>query len=216
MTGQDYEKMIYSIAHKYSFGNDFEDLCQVGRMGLLKAVEKYDSSKGTKAFSSYVYLYIKGEMLKYIKENKVIKVSRDLLALNSSINNAKEVLTQKLMHAPSNEELSIFLEIPIEKIIEAEQATDYVRSLDYELNEEGKELTLYDSLSYDEEGYNGDILDLREEINRLTEPERKLIRARYYEDKSQQETSKLLGMSQVQVSRNETKILTKLRSKLAS
>lgn len=216
MTGQDYEKMIYSIAHKYSFGSDFEDLCQVGRIGLMKAIEKYDSSKGTKAFTSYVYLYIKGEILKYVKENKSIKIGKDLLALNNSINHAKEVLTQKLMHIPSNNELSLFLEIPIEKIEEAEQASDYVRSFDYDLNDDGKKLTLYDSLSYNEEGYNGDILDLKEEISKLTELEKRLIIARYYEDKSQQETSEILGMSQVQVSRNESKILTKLRNKLAS
>lgn len=215
MNGQDYVNMIYKIAHKYSFGSDFEDLCQVGQIGLMKAYEKYDVSYGSD-FSSYAYIYIKGEILKYIRENKVIKVSKDLLSLNKSVSNAREVLTQKMMRTPTNEELALFLEIPEEKITEASMATEYVRSLDYELNDDGKELTMYDSVRYDEKGYNDDILDLREELSRLPEEEQKLIFARYYEDKSQQETSEILGMSQVQVSRHENKILTKLKTKLAS
>lgn len=215
MNEEEYAKMIYSIAHKYSFGNDFEDLCQVGQIGLLKALENYDPEYGSK-FSSYAYTYIQGEVLKYVRENKVIKISKDLIALNKSITNAKEVLTQKMMRVPTNEELALFLEIPEEKIIEASMASEYVKSLDYELNDEGKELTLYDSISYEEKGYNDNILDLKEELALLPEEERKLIIARYYEDKSQQETSEMLGISQVQVSRNESKILTKLKTKLAS
>lgn len=215
MNGQDYVNMIYKIAHKYSFGSDFEDLCQVGQIGLMKACEKFNESYGSD-FSSYAYIYIKGEILKYIRENKVIKVSKDLISLNKSISNAREVLTQKMMRTPTNEELALFLEIPEEKITEASMATEYVKSLDYELNDDGKELTMYDSVRYDEKGYNDDILDLREELSRLPEEEQKLIFARYYEDKSQQETSEILGMSQVQVSRHENKILTKLKTKLAS
>lgn len=215
MEEQDYAKMIYSIARKYSFGSDFEDLCQVGQLGLIKAYENFNEDYGSK-FSSYAYTYIKGEILKYIRENKVIKISKDLLSLNKSITNAKEILAQKMMRIPTNEELALFLEIPEEKITEASLATEYVKSLDYELNDDGKELTMYDSIRYDEKGYDDSILDLREELQLLPEEERNLIIARYYEDKSQQETSKILGISQVQVSRNESKILTKLRTKLAS
>lgn len=216
MNGQDYSNMIYKIAHKYSFGVDFEDLCQVGQIGLMKAYEKYDKSYGSD-FSSYAYIYIKGEILKYIKENRVVKISNDLFTLNKSIAHAMEVLTQKNMKMPTNSELALFLEIPEEKINEAMMATEYVKSLDYVLNDDDdKELTLYDSIKYEEKGYDERILDLKEELSLLDENEKKLIMARYYEDKSQQETSELLGISQVQVSRNESKILTKLRSKLAS
>ena len=213
--GQDYTNMVYKIAHKYCFGGDFEDLCQVGQLGLLKAYENFKPEKGSD-FSSYAYMYIKGEILKYVRENKVIKINKDLITLNKSITNAREVLTQKMMRVPTNSELALFLEISEEKITEAYMATEYVRSLDYELNDEGKELTLYDSISYEENGYKDNILDLKEELEKLPEYERRLIIARYFEDKSQQETSELLGMSQVQVSRNEAKILTKLRTKLAS
>jgi len=215
MNGQEYVKMIYSIAHKYSFGTDFEDLCQVGQLGLLKAYENYDKEVGSN-FSSYAYLYIKGEILKYIRENRVIKVSKDMLTLNKSILKAKEVLSQKMMREPTKSELALFLEIDEEKIDEAMMATEYVKSLDYELNDDGRELTMYDSIRYEEKGYNDNILDLKEELSKLSLEERKLIIERYYNDKSQQETSRELGISQVQVSRNEAKILTKLRGKLAS
>lgn len=215
MNGQEYVKMIYSIAHKYSFGTDFEDLCQVGQLGLLKAYENYNKDIGSN-FSSYAYLYIKGEILKYIRENRVIKIGKDMMSLSKSILNAREVLSQKMMRIPTNSELAMFLEIEEDKINEAMMATEYVKSLDYELNDDGKELTMYDSIRYDEKGYNDNILDLKEALEQLSEQERKLIIARYYEDKNQQETGETLGMSQVQVSRNEAKILTKLRSKLAS
>ncbi len=215
MNGQEYIKMIYSIAHKYSFGSDFEDLCQVGQLGLLKAYENYNKDIGSN-FSSYAYLYIKGEILKYIRENRVIKIGKDMMSLSKSILNAREVLSQKMMRTPTNSELAMFLEIEEDKINEAMMATEYVKSLDYELNDDGKELTMYDSIRYDEKGYNDNILDLKEALEQLPEQERKLIIARYYEDKNQQETGETLGMSQVQVSRNEAKILTKLRSKLAS
>lgn len=215
MNGQEYIKMIYSIAHKYSFGNDFEDLCQVGQLGLLKAYENYNKDIGSN-FSSYAYLYIKGEMLKYIRENKVVKISKEMISLSKSILKAKELLSQKMMRNPTNQELAIFLEVDEEKINEAMLSCEYVKSLDYELNEDGRELTMYDSIKYDEKGYDDNVLDLRNEIEKLSDMEKQLIISRYYEDKSQQETSKILGISQVQVSRNETKILTKLRSKLAS
>lgn len=215
MNGQEYVKMIYSIAHKYSFGSDFEDLCQVGQLGLLKAYENYNKDIGSN-FSSYAYLYIKGEILKYIRENRVIKIGKDMISLSKSIMNAREVLSQKLMRTPTNSELAMFLEIEEDKINEAIMANEYVKSLDYELNDDGKELTMYDSIKYDEKGYNDNVLDLKEALDELPVQDKKLIIARYYEDKNQQETGEILGMSQVQVSRNEAKILTKLRNKLAS
>ncbi len=216
MNGQDYANMVYKIAHKYSFGSDFEDLCQVGQMGLLKAYENFNKELGSD-FSSYAYIYIKGEILKYIKENRNLKVSNELYNLNRAISRSREILLQKNMREPTIKDLAMFLEIPEAKISEALMALEYTKSLDYVLNEDDeKELTLYDSIKYEEKGYDDSILDLKAEINKLDDNEKKLIKARYYDDKSQQETSQILGISQVQVSRNEAKILTKLRSKLAS
>ena len=210
-----YEKLVYSIVSKYSYNkNDLEDLYQVGMIALQKALENYKEGYNSK-FSTYAHFYIKGEVLKYIRENRLIKINKYYMKLNNLINKTKEVLTQKNMKEPSLEEIASFLEISVEKVIEANMANEYVKSLDYELNDEGRELDLYDSVGYIETGYDDNIIDLRNELEKLDDSEKKLITLRYYEDKTQQETSRELGMSQVQVSRSETKILTKLRTKLA-
>ena len=210
-----YEKLVYGIVSKYSYNkNDLEDLYQVGMIALQKALENYKEGYNSK-FSTYAHFYIKGEVLKYIRENRLIKINKDYMKLNNLINKTKEVLTQKNMKEPSLEEIASFLEISVEKVIEAKMANEYVKSLDYELKDEGRELDLYDSVGYIETGYDDNIIDLRNELEKLDDSEKKLITLRYYEDKTQQETSRELGMSQVQVSRSETKILTKLRTKLA-
>lgn len=210
----DYKNLVASMAYKYSYNkSDFEDLYQVGMIGLLQALDHYDSNSNTK-FSTFAHIYIQGEMFKYLKKNRTIKVNDDLLKLNQSILKLRDTLTQKLMRIPTNSEIAECLGLDEKKVNEAIASCEFVKSLDYELNDEGRELNLYDSIQYEEKGYNEDILVLREAIKNLTEEEKTLILSRYYEDKSQMETSKVLGMSQVQVSRNETKILTKLRNKM--
>lgn len=212
----DYEKLVYSIIYNYSYNKyDIEDLYQVGMMALEKAKCNYKEGYNCD-FSSYAYLYIKGEVLKYIRESRVIKINKDLLKLNSLINRTREILEQKNMRKVTNEEIATFLEVPLYKVEEAIKSSEYVKSLDYELNDDGKELNLYDSIQYTEKGYSDEILDLKDVISNLDEEEKKLIKLRYYEDKSQQETSKILGMNQVQVSRKENKILTKVRKKLTA
>ena len=119
---------------------------------------------------------------------------------------------QRLKREPTTEELSIFLEIPIEKIEEVYLATRKVESLDYAYEDEGN--NLYNSFGKEEEAMTEEILDLKMAIKELPPEEKKLIIARYYEGLTQQETSKTLGMSQVQVSRKETKILQKLKTTL--
>lgn len=211
-----YSRLIYSIARRYSYGNDLDDLYQVGMTGLIKAYEKYDASYGTK-FSTYATKYVLGEVLKYVRENKLIKINKETINLGKSINRAREVLSQKMMREPTTSELSLFLEIDEKMVQDAIIATEYVKSLDYDLsNDEDKELNLYDSLAYEEKGYSDNIIDLKIELEKLSEFEQNLIRSRYYEGRSQQEVSNELGISQVQVSRVENKILTKLKTKLAS
>ena len=212
----DYQRLVYSIIRKYSYNeSDLEDLYQVGMMALQKASEKYNPNAGTD-FSTYAYLYIKGEVLKSIRENKSIKISKDYIQLNKLINKTKEYLQQKYMREVSINELSEFLEIPIEKINSVIISCENVKSMDYEYAEDGKELNMYDSVGYIEKEYNEDIMDLRNELNNLEEKDRKLINLRYFEDMTQQETANVLGMSQVQVSRKETKILQKIKTNLAA
>lgn len=212
----DYEKLVYSIIRKYCYNqNDIEDLYQVGMIALDKASKKYNKNCNCE-FSSYAYLYIKGEVLKYIRENKVIKVSKDYIKLNALINKTKDYLEQKYERSVTTSEIASFLEIDVEKVNDAITANEYVRSLEYTLNDDGKELNLYDSYGYEEKEYNSDIIDLRNEIDKLDDFDKKIINLRYYQDKTQQEASKELGMSQVQISRKENKILVKLREKLTA
>jgi len=182
---------------------------------LQKASENYNPNIGSD-FSTYAYLYIKGEVLKYIRENKTIKVSKDYINLNKLINKTKEYLQQKYMREVTIQELSQFLEIPIEKINNIIISCENVKSMDYEYADDGKELNMYDSVGYIEKNYSEDILDLKDEINNLEENDRRLINLRYFEEMTQQETAKILGMSQVQVSRKETKILQRIKTKLVA
>lgn len=206
----EYENLIYKMISQYkSF--DKEDLYQVAMMGLMKAKKNYKESENTK-FSTYAYYYILGEINNYITASNPVKVSRDLLRLNKSLEQAKEVMRQRLKREPTTEELSIFLEEPVEKIQEATLATRQVESLDYAYDEEN--MDLYNSIGTEEKGMNDEILDLKDAIASLPQEEQQLIIARYFNDLTQQETSETLGMSQVQVSRKETKILEKLKTTL--
>lgn len=212
---QEYEGRIVTYANKFRYYYDMDDLIQVGRIGLLNALDHYDPSQNTK-FSSYAFLYIKGEILKYVRENKNIKISKELSSLVKPIERAREILRQRLQKEPTIDEVSHFLEIDRSVIEEVMLSQEFVRSLDYALNEddEGKEMNLYHTLAYEEVGYDADVLDLKQAVEDLDEEERKLISCRYFEDMTQSETSKVLGVNQVKVSREETKILKKLRGVL--
>ena len=212
---QEYEGRIVAYASKFRYYYDMDDLIQVGRIGLLNALDHYDPSQNTK-FSSYAFLYLKGEILKYVRENKNIKISKELSSLVKPIERAREILRQRLQKEPTIDEVSHFLEIDRSVIEEVMLSQEFVRSLDYALNEddEGKEMNLYHTLAYEEVGYDADVLDLKQAVEDLDEEERKLISCRYFEDMTQSETSKVLGVNQVKVSREETKILKKLRGVL--
>lgn len=212
------KKLVYSIARKYSYNeSDLEDLYQVGNVGLSKAMKNYKDDKNAK-FSSYAHFYIEGEIIKYVRGNRLIKVNQELSSLNREINKAKEYLAQKYMKEATIEEIALFLDKEPSEIEEAINSSLTVKSLDYELNmeDEGKDVSLYDYEAYVEKGYDENILTVREELRKLAPKERRIILSRYYQDKSQSETSKELGMTQVQVSRTESKILAKLRNNITS
>ena len=173
-------------------------------IGLIDAYNHFDQSLGTK-FSTFAYYYIVGEVNKYIRESSSLKVSKELIDLNKRIINARELMIQKLGREPSNLEIALYLDVDENMIDNALLATGEVESIDatYE------EFKSYDNTSCD-------VLDLREELSKLDEYEKKLIVDRYFNEMTQSEISKKLGISQVQVSRNETKILQKLKTKLCA
>ena len=200
----DYEGLIYSIISKYSKRYDRDDLYQVGMIGLIDAYNHFDQSLGTK-FSTFAYYYIVGEVNKYIRESSSLKVSKDLIELNKKIINARELMIQKLGREPTNLEISLYLDIEESMIDNALLATGEVESIDASFDQ----FKSYDDTS-------AEVLDLRNEISKLDEYEKKLIVDRYFNEMTQSEISKELGISQVQVSRNETKILKKLKTNLCS
>ncbi len=205
-----YENLVWSIVSKYHNYFDKEDLYQVGMLGLMNAWKHFDESYGVK-FSTYAYTYIFGEIHKYVQENRSIKVSKDLYKISKAVEKGREVLRQKLMKEPTDFELSIFLEIDESLIKEALSSGEMIKSLDA-LQEE--DMNLYDKLGKCEHAFSDEILDLKTELDQLEEEDKKIIYSRYFMDLTQQEVSKDLGISQVQVSRKESKVLNKLKTRL--
>ena len=206
----EYENLVFSIISKYGNYFDKDDLYQVGMIGLIDAYKHFDESVGVK-FSSYAYYYILGEVTKFVRENRSVKVSKDFIKLNSSIEKCRDVMRQKLGREPTDTEVSLFLEINEEKVSEVRNSMQEVKSLDFCYEED---ISLYNSVMCFDNETSADVLDLRSEISRLSEEEKALIDVRYYQEMTQSEASKKLGISQVQVSRKEGKILEKLRCRL--
>lgn len=213
----EYEKLVYSVVSKFKGSYDIEDLKQVGMLGLIKAYKNYDDSYDTK-FSTYAYTYILGEVLSYIRSSKVIKVNKEMQSLYKKILQVKEYMAQKLYREPTTFEIACFLEIDEKAVEDAIEANQFVKSLDYALNEEdeNKEINMYDLVSFEEPCYQAEYLDLQNALNSLQDEERSLIYDRYFNDLTQTEIGKKQNTSQVQVYRNEVKILKKLRDKMAA
>ncbi len=209
------KNLIYSISHYFENYPNKEDLFQAGVMGLITAYKNYDASFNNK-FTTYAYTYILGEMKKFVREDKGIKISRDITKLNLQIEKATILLTQKLMRQPTIKELSNYLEIDEYFIAEAMKSINVLQSLDEPLNNDGKQITLYDSVSEQKVNNLDELIALRNELSLLPDLERTLIEQRYMCDMTQTETAEILGMTQVQVSRKEQKVLMKLKDKLAA
>ena len=202
--------LVYSIASKYGNYNDKEDLHQVGMIGLINAYKNYDPNKKVK-FSTYAFPYIVGEVSKYVRENKAIKVSRDLVKLGRKIN--EYILKHKKVrgYEPSISDIALMLETKKQTVISALNALNKVKSLDEEITSDGKAVTLLDITPSKDVNYEQKI-DLNKAFEYLTEEERKVIINRYFNDLTQSEVANILGVNQVYVSRLEKKILEKLKN----
>lgn len=208
--------LIYSICSKYSKYMDIEDLYQVGVIGLINAYNHFDIGKNVK-FSTYAFTFIVGEVSKFVRENQNIKVSRDLIRLGKKLNEYIEKHKKVRGYEPSIEDISSMFEIPKEKVINALEACKITtKSLNEELNDDGKIITLLDITPSKELISNDKMLDLKEAFKYLNNDEKKLIINRYYNDYTQSEVAKELGVNQVYVSRLEKKALTKMKDKMIS
>ena len=209
-----YSNLIYSITHYFEGYKSKEDLYQAGIIGLIEAYNKFDESYNVK-FSTYAYKYILGEMRKLVREDKGIKISRNITKLNYQIEKAKMILYQKLYREPTIKELSNFLEVNEEEIIEALKTVNMLQSIDDPINSEGKEITLHDMISDNSMDLNT-LIAFKEELNNLTPFEKEIINKRYLEDLSQSEVANMLGLTQVKISREEAKIKQKIKERLVA
>lgn len=209
----DNQNYIYAIVNKYKNYAEVEDLYQVAIMGIIKASRKFNADYNVK-FTTYAYTYIIGEINLFLNKNRHIKISKEYLAIYKQIIKAKNILTQKLMKEPTTFELAIFLEIDEKVINNVIQMVSSVDSLDRTIKSDDKDLSLYDTIDVASVDNEINYFALKDEINKLDEQSKRLIEERYFQDKTQSETAAILGINQVQVSRNEQKVLKLLKNNL--
>ena len=165
-------------------------------------------------FTTYVYPYILGEMRKLVRQDKGLKISREITKLNLKIEKAYVLLTQKLMKEPTITEVADYLNVPEFYVSEAINSLNKIKSIDEPINSDGKEFTLQDVVGKMDN--IDDLIMLKESLKTLNKEEMELISNRYIKDYTQTQTSKIIGMSQVQVSRKEQKVLQKLKQKMVA
>ncbi len=205
------EWLIYKIINKYKGYIELDDLYQVASIGIIKAARNYKHNLNTK-FSTYAYTYVLGEVIKYVNDYKSVKVSKEASILYREILKCKDILTQRLMHEPNTYELSLFMGLDENIIIEVINANQEVDSLDRIIESDDKEIKLYEMIGFD--AINIDSILLKNELSKLDEKERRILYAKYYLGNNQEEIGKCYGMHQVEVSRQMTKTLKKIRSKM--
>ena len=203
--------LIWSIARRYfGRGVDADDLYQLGCLGFLKAVEGFDADFGTQ-FSTYAVPKIAGEIRRFLRDDGTIKVSRSLKERSAAIKAVRQRLSAELGREPSLLELSRATGLEPEEIATAETATGATESIQRRNGEDGP--SLEDVLTEgDMEEQIVERIALQEAISRLGEREQMVIRLRYFHSLTQERTAKILGVSQVQISRIERKALQALRS----
>lgn len=204
-------RLVWSVVQRFlNRGYDPEDLFQIGSIGLIKAIDKFDLSYEVR-FSTYAVPMIIGEIQRFIRDDGTIKVSRTIKELGNKIRMTKEELTKVLNRSPTVQEVAEALNISPEDVAQAQEAIKYPHSIHETVYENGGEpITLLDQIADDDKHWF-DKLSLEDAIRSLTERERLIVYLRYYKDKTQSEVAKRLGISQVQVSRLEKKILEEMK-----
>ncbi|CUO95930.1 RNA polymerase sporulation sigma factor SigF [Clostridium sp. NSJ-49] len=209
--------LVSSISKKFlNRGYDYEDIFQIGSIGLVKAIKNFDNKYNVK-FSTYAVPMIIGEIKRFIRDDGMIKVSRNVKSLARKIHFDREILTKKLGREPSVDELSEYAGIDKEDIVFAmESASGLSYLYDTIHQDDGSPVLLIDKLSENGEEDSGMInkIALKEALRGLDDKSRQIIMLRYFKDKTQVQVAKLLGISQVQVSRIEKKVLMQMKSKL--
>lgn len=208
-------RLVWSVVQRFlNRGYEPDDLFQIGCIGLLKSVDKFDLSYDVK-FSTYAVPMIIGEIQRFIRDDGTVKVSRSLKEMGNKIRKARDELSKTLCRIPTVSELSEYLEISPEDIIMAQEASRSPSSIHETVYEnDGDPITLLDQIDDGNEGKWFDKIALKEAIRELEDRERLIVYLRYYKDQTQSEVAVRLGISQVQVSRLEKKILQQMKDRM--
>ena len=209
--------LIWSIVKRFNGrGYELEDLYQIGCVGFIKSIKRFDLNFDVK-LSTYAVPYMIGEIKRFLRDDGIIKVSRNVKSLAKKLHFDKEALTKKLNRDPSIEELAEFSGINKEEILFALESSASMQYL-YEVihQDDGAPVLLIDKLSENaaEDKNLTEKIALKEALNSLDVKSRQIIVLRYFKDKTQIQVAKMLGISQVQVSRIEKKVLSEMRKQL--
>ena len=212
--------LVWNIARRFlGRGYDKEDIYQIGCMGFIKAIRRFDANFEVQ-LSTYAVPYILGEIKKFLRDDGPVKVSRSLKELNVKINELqKEYINEE--KELTIIDISKILKVPKEDIvlaIESAQTTESIENAKYSNSKSNKDLNLIDTLSTNKDEANiiTNKITVQRLIEKLGEREKKIILLRFFKDKTQSEVAKILGISQVQVSRIEKRILEGMRNELVS
>ncbi|MFD1738795.1 RNA polymerase sporulation sigma factor SigF [Bacillus salitolerans] len=208
-------RLVWSVVQRFlNRGYEPDDLFQIGSIGLLKSVDKFDLSYDVK-FSTYAVPMIIGEIQRFIRDDGTVKVSRSLKETGNKIRKAKDELSKILGRVPTIHEIAERLEITPEDVVLAQEASRAPSSIHETVYEnDGDPITLLDQIADDTETGWFDKIALQEAIRDLDERERLIVFLRYYKDQTQSEVALRLGISQVQVSRLEKKILQQMKDRM--
>ena len=211
--------LIWSIVKRFNGrGYELEDLYQIASLGFIKSIKRFNSDFDVK-LSTYAVPYMIGEIKRYIRDDGPVKVSRSIKDLGTKIREIQKEMMNKKGEEIKIKEIAKELKVDIEDVIIAIEATKPVSSIENSKhinNKDGKSISLLDTLSTNknEEETITNKLAIGQLIKDLKERDKKLILLRYYKEKTQAQIAKILGISQVQVSRIEKKVLQKMRYKL--
>lgn len=211
---KDNSGLIWSIAKRFfNRGVEPDDLFQQGAIGLIKAIKKFDFSYEVK-LSTYAVPMIMGEIKRFLRDDGIIKISRTLKENAVKIKALQEKEQSENNNNLSVSEISQMLSISCEEVVLALESCQDVDSLQKIIyNKEGDEVSLLERIDSDARGEDNIINNvlINETINSLSERDKKILELRYFRDKTQSDTAKIMGVSQVQISRLEKKILEQLR-----
>lgn len=202
--------LVHAIANRFrNRGVEYDDLYQAGCVGLIKAIDNFDESKGF-ALSTYAVPVIMGEIKRIFRDGGPIKVSRSLKEKSIKVQAIRDQFIHTELREPTISELAALAQLDIEELSEILNILNPVMSLSVITDDGDEEM----DIPVDDSDKLFDRLSINQVMKTLTQKEQLLIQYRFYEGKTQTQTAKLLGISQVQVSRKEKAILMKLREKL--